>query len=74
MAVDDDDLEISDAEEIDDDDEEEGDEFESPPPMEVGEEKEIGPSGLKKKIIRAGKNYQTPENGDEVTGKFDYIS
>ncbi|GLJ43337.1 hypothetical protein SUGI_0900200 [Cryptomeria japonica] len=68
MAVDDDDLEISDAEEIDDDDdEEEGDELESAPPMEVGEEKEIGRFGLKKKIIRAGKNYQTPENGDEVT-------
>ncbi|KAL5711713.1 peptidylprolyl isomerase [Ranunculus cassubicifolius] len=32
----------------------------------VGEEKEIGNKGLKKKLIKAGQSWETPDNGDEV--------
>ncbi|KAH9297279.1 hypothetical protein KI387_028961, partial [Taxus chinensis] len=67
MAVDNDDLELSDVEEIDDEDFDDGEELESAPPLEVGEEKAINALGLKKKIIKPGIGYQTPQNGDEVT-------
>ncbi|MBH0219735.1 hypothetical protein GH793_16275, partial [Listeria monocytogenes] len=36
------------------------------PVQKVGEEKEIGKEGLKKKIIKAGEGWDTPDNGDEV--------
>lgn len=36
------------------------------PMQKVGEEKEIGKEGLKKKIIKAGEGWDTPDNGDEV--------
>ncbi|KAK9087975.1 hypothetical protein Syun_030369 [Stephania yunnanensis] len=32
----------------------------------VGEEKEIGKQGLKKKLVTEGEGWDTPENGDEV--------
>ncbi|KAF8402184.1 hypothetical protein HHK36_013136 [Tetracentron sinense] len=36
------------------------------PMIKVGEEKEIGKQGLKKKLIKEGEDWVTPENGDEV--------
>lgn len=51
----------------DEDEEEPGEEIESAPPQEVGEEREIGRSGLKKKLLRRGESWETPEFGDEVT-------
>lgn len=53
----------------DDEEEEEGEEVESAPPLKVGEEREIGSNGLKKKLIKRGLNWETPQFGDEVTSK-----
>uniref|UniRef100_A0A2P2K2P0 peptidylprolyl isomerase n=1 Tax=Rhizophora mucronata TaxID=61149 RepID=A0A2P2K2P0_RHIMU len=36
------------------------------PDLKVGEEKEIGKQGLKKKLLKAGEGWETPDNGDEV--------
>lgn len=36
------------------------------PTLKVGEEKEIGKQGLKKKLLKEGEGWDTPENGDEV--------
>ncbi|XP_019188626.1 PREDICTED: peptidyl-prolyl cis-trans isomerase FKBP62-like [Ipomoea nil] len=36
------------------------------PVMKVGEEKEIGDQGLKKKLVKEGAGWETPEPGDEV--------
>ncbi|GKU85971.1 hypothetical protein SLEP1_g565 [Rubroshorea leprosula] len=36
------------------------------PPLKAGEEKEIGNQGLKKKLVKEGEGWDTPENGDEV--------
>ncbi|XAR60924.1 Peptidylprolyl isomerase [Bertholletia excelsa] len=36
------------------------------PVLKVGEEKEIGKQGLKKKLVKEGEGWDTPENGDEV--------
>ncbi|GMH30961.1 hypothetical protein Nepgr_032804 [Nepenthes gracilis] len=36
------------------------------PVMKVGEEKEIGKQGLRKKLVKEGEGWDTPENGDEV--------
>ncbi|CAI0561168.1 unnamed protein product [Linum tenue] len=36
------------------------------PALKVGEEKEIGSQGLKKKLVKAGEGWDTPDNGDEV--------
>ncbi|KAK6141862.1 hypothetical protein DH2020_024397 [Rehmannia glutinosa] len=38
--------------------------------MKVGEEKEIGSQGLKKKLLKEGEGWDTPDNGDEVEGNF----
>lgn len=38
------------------------------PIMKVGEEKEIGNQGLKKKLVKEGEGWETPESGDEVEG------
>lgn len=38
--------------------------------MKVGEEKEIGSQGLKKKLVKEGEAWDTPENGDEVQGNL----
>lgn len=37
-----------------------------PPTMKVGEEKEIGNEGLKKKLVKEGEGWDRPELGDEV--------
>ncbi|KAM0935825.1 putative peptidylprolyl isomerase [Dioscorea sansibarensis] len=37
-----------------------------PPVLKVGEEKEIGKDGLKKKLVKEGEGWETPEVGDEV--------
>ncbi|KAL9171565.1 hypothetical protein ABFS82_04G217900 [Erythranthe guttata] len=34
--------------------------------MKVGDEKEIGSQGLKKKLVKEGEGWDTPDNGDEV--------
>ncbi|KAJ8559394.1 hypothetical protein K7X08_003452 [Anisodus acutangulus] len=39
---------------------------EDSPIMKVGEEKEIGNQGLKKKLVKEGEGWDTPEAGDEV--------
>ncbi|XP_059289990.1 peptidyl-prolyl cis-trans isomerase FKBP62-like [Lycium ferocissimum] len=39
---------------------------EDSPMMKVGEEKEIGNQGLKKKLVKEGEGWDTPEPGDEV--------
>ncbi|XP_011024591.1 PREDICTED: peptidyl-prolyl cis-trans isomerase FKBP62-like isoform X2 [Populus euphratica] len=36
------------------------------PMLKVGEEKEIGNQGLKKKLLKEGEGWDTPDNGDEV--------
>ncbi|KDP45275.1 hypothetical protein JCGZ_15140 [Jatropha curcas] len=36
------------------------------PVLKVGEEKEIGKQGLKKKLVKEGEGWDTPDNGDEV--------
>ncbi|KAL0392136.1 UNVERIFIED_CONTAM: Peptidyl-prolyl cis-trans isomerase FKBP65 [Sesamum radiatum] len=53
--------------EEDDEGEEEGEEVESAPPLKVGEEREIGSNGLKKKLMKRGLYWETPQFGDEVT-------
>lgn len=40
------------------------------PILKVGEEKEIGKQGLKKKLVKEGEGWETPENGDEVEGNW----
>ncbi|KAL5542794.1 hypothetical protein UlMin_010504 [Ulmus minor] len=36
------------------------------PILKVGEEKEIGKNGLKKKLVKEGEGWETPSSGDEV--------
>lgn len=46
-----------------------GDQLDLPdegPMLKVGEEKEIGNQGLKKKLLKEGEGWDTPDNGDEV--------
>lgn len=38
------------------------------PILKVGEEKEIGNQGLKKKLVKEGEGWEYPEIGDEVEG------
>lgn len=40
------------------------------PILKVGEEKEIGKDGLKKKLLKEGEGWETPSSGDEVEGKL----
>ncbi|CAK7347404.1 unnamed protein product [Dovyalis caffra] len=58
---------LSDIEDEEDLDEEPGEVIESAPPLEVGEEREIGNSGIKKKLLKRGLGWETPEFNDEVT-------
>lgn len=44
------------------------DDIEAPVTLKVGEEKEIGNQGLKKKLLKEGEGWDTPESGDEVEG------
>lgn len=48
------------------------DNYEDPvaPILKVGEEKEIGKNGLKKKLLKEGEGWETPGSGDEVEGDF----
>ncbi|XP_059632083.1 peptidyl-prolyl cis-trans isomerase FKBP62-like [Cornus florida] len=39
---------------------------EEDPVLKDGEEKEIGKNGLKKKLVKEGEGWETPNNGDEV--------
>ncbi|XP_068656764.1 70 kDa peptidyl-prolyl isomerase-like isoform X2 [Aristolochia californica] len=50
-----------------DSDEEPGEVIESAPPLNVGEEREINKSGMKKKLVRKGRGWESPAFGDEVT-------
>ena len=40
------------------------------PALKVNEEKEINKQGLKKKLLKEGEGWDTPEVGDEVEGKL----
>uniref|UniRef100_A0A2N9ENL6 peptidylprolyl isomerase n=1 Tax=Fagus sylvatica TaxID=28930 RepID=A0A2N9ENL6_FAGSY len=53
--------------EDDEDDEEPGEVIESAPPLKVGEERDLTISGLKKKLLKLGHGWETPELGYEVT-------
>lgn len=57
----------SDIEREEDLDEEPGEVIESAPPLKVGEERELGNSGIKKKLLKRGLGWETPEFNDEVT-------
>lgn len=59
---------VSDTEDDDEMDEEPGEVIESAPPLEVGQERELGNSGIKKKLLKRGRGWETPEFGDEVAG------
>ena len=59
---------VSDIIDEDELDEEPGEVIESAPPQQVGEERELNSSGLKKKILKHGHGWDTPEFNDEVTG------
>ncbi|KAK1393508.1 Peptidylprolyl isomerase [Heracleum sosnowskyi] len=52
------------------DEEEPGEVIESAPPLKVGEERTLGSSGIKKKLLKCGSGFQLPDFGDEVTIKF----
>ncbi|OMO50931.1 hypothetical protein CCACVL1_30112 [Corchorus capsularis] len=62
---------VSDIQGEDDLDEEPGEVIESAPPLKVGQERELGTSGIKKKLLKDGVSWETPEFGDEVT--FHYV-
>uniref|UniRef100_A0A1D1XE92 peptidylprolyl isomerase n=1 Tax=Anthurium amnicola TaxID=1678845 RepID=A0A1D1XE92_9ARAE len=55
---------VDDDEDIDD---EPGEEIDSAPPLKVGEEREINTSGLRKRLLKVGRGWETPVSGDEVT-------
>lgn len=57
-----------------DSDEEPGEVIESAPPLTVGQERVFNSTGLKKKLLRRGAGFQTPEFGDEPTGKLTFYS
>ncbi|WCJ35596.1 Peptidyl-prolyl cis-trans isomerase FKBP65 [Euphorbia peplus] len=58
---------FADVEEDDELDEEPGEVIESAPPLKVGEERQLTNSGLKKKLLKRGVGWETPEFNDEVT-------
>ena len=66
----DDDFDIPGAEGMDDD----MDLPDESPIMKVGDEKVIGKEGLKKKLVKEGEGWDTPEAGDEVEGKISLYS
>ncbi|XP_039830772.1 peptidyl-prolyl cis-trans isomerase FKBP62-like isoform X2 [Panicum virgatum] len=49
------------------DDDEAGEEIESAPPLRVGEERAIGPWGIRKRLLRDGQGWATPVPPDEVS-------
>lgn len=66
----DDDFDIPGAEGMDDD----MDLPDESPIMKVGDEKVIGKEGLKKKLVKEGEGWDTPEAGDEVEGNISLYS
>lgn len=48
-------------------DEEAGEVIESAPPQKVGEERELS-GGIKKKLLKRGHGWETPDFNDEATG------
>ncbi|XP_022979737.1 peptidyl-prolyl cis-trans isomerase FKBP62-like [Cucurbita maxima] len=60
-----DDFEFPSASNVDEEMDMPEDEAESPV-LKVGEEKEIGKNGLKKKLVKEGEGWETPDTGDEV--------
>ena len=44
------------------------------PMLKVGEEKEVGKNGLKKKLLKEGEGWETPSKGDEVEGTIQFHS
>ncbi|PON65534.1 Peptidyl-prolyl cis-trans isomerase, FKBP-type [Parasponia andersonii] len=58
---------VSDIQDEDDLDEEPGEVIESAPPLKIGEERELGSFGIKKKLLKRGHGWETPEFGDEAT-------
>ncbi|KAK7310766.1 hypothetical protein RJT34_08479 [Clitoria ternatea] len=58
---------LSDIRDEDELDEEPGEVIESAPPQKVGEERQLGNSGLKKKLLRLGNGWETPNFHDQVT-------
>ncbi|CAN6457448.1 unnamed protein product [Victoria cruziana] len=59
--------------EDDEEDVEAGEEIDSAPPMKVGEERQINSLGLKKKLLKPGLGWETPELGDEVTVHYTVV-
>ncbi|KAL8126976.1 hypothetical protein AgCh_014045 [Apium graveolens] len=51
-------------------DEEPGEVVESAPPLKVGEERILGSSAIKKKLLKSGRGFELPNFGDEATIKF----
>ncbi|KAL1823273.1 hypothetical protein ACET3Z_010051 [Daucus carota] len=51
-------------------DEEPGEVIESAPPLKVGEERLLGSSGIRKRLLKRGLAFELPDFGDEVTIKF----
>ncbi|KAG7585289.1 FKBP-type peptidyl-prolyl cis-trans isomerase domain [Arabidopsis thaliana x Arabidopsis arenosa] len=47
--------------------EEEGEVIESAPPLQIGEERVLGALRIKKKMLKLGTGYETPEHGAEAT-------
>ncbi|KVH87567.1 Chromo domain-containing protein [Cynara cardunculus var. scolymus] len=64
---------ISDMAEDPDSDEEPGEVIESAPPLRVGEERVFNSTGLKKKLLRRGVGFETPECGDEPTANNNFL-
>ncbi|XP_061367152.1 70 kDa peptidyl-prolyl isomerase-like isoform X2 [Gastrolobium bilobum] len=58
---------LSDVKDEDEFDEEPGEVIESAPPQKVGEERQLSNSGLKKKLIKRGLGWETPDFNDQVT-------
>lgn len=58
---------VSYVEDEDDLDEEPGEVIESAPPLKVGEERVLSNFGIKKKLLKRGVGWETPEFGDEVS-------
>ncbi|VVA94165.1 unnamed protein product [Arabis nemorensis] len=48
-------------------DEEEGEVIDSAPPLQLREERALGASGIKKKLLKLGSSWETPELGGEVS-------
>lgn len=53
--------------------EEKGEVIESGPPLQLGEERILDASSVKKKLHKHGIGWETPKHGAEATGSFDFI-